>query len=223
MSLVARKARSAFVRLRRFLVSARFGASPNLVYRDSYYDDGGFAKTDATAEVITAYLSDTYHPASVLDVGCGTGVYLKYFAARGCQVVGVEGSTAGISRVPPEVAVIQHDLRKPLQLNQQFDLVMSIEVAEHIPEKFSATLIDSICGHAKDMIVFTAAPPGTPGGDHINCRPRSFWDALFERHGFVFDSRKTDDLMQHARQHDTAEWFQHWACIYVARSSGGQH
>src|SRR5688572_4116180 len=104
MSLVARKVRSAFIRLRRYFVSARFGASPSLVYRDSYYDDGGFAKTEATAEVITSYLSDMYHPASVLDIGCGTGVYLKYFAARGCQVVGVEGSAAGVSRVPREVA-----------------------------------------------------------------------------------------------------------------------
>ena len=51
---VARKVRSAGIRLRRFLVSARFGASPSTVYKDAYYDDGGFAKTESTAGVITA-------------------------------------------------------------------------------------------------------------------------------------------------------------------------
>jgi len=216
---VARKVRSAGIRLRRFLVSARFGASPSTVYRDAYYDDNGFAKTEATAGVITAYLMDKFHPASVLDLGCGTGVYLRHFAAKGCQVFGVEGSAAGISRVPAEVPAVQHDLRTPLQLERQFDLVMNIEVAEHIPGKFSETLVHSICRHAKDLVVFTAAPPGTPGEDHINCRPREFWDALFAPQGFEFDPAQTDALMQHARRHDTAEWFQQWACIYV-RASG---
>jgi SAM-dependent methyltransferase len=218
---VARKARSAFIRLRRFLVSARFGASPDTVYQHTFYDDIGFSKTEDTARIITAYLFNTFHPASVLDLGCGTGAYLKHFEALGCQVVGVEGSSVGISRIHPAVLAVHHDLRRPLLINQQFDLVMSVEVAEHIPKKFSENVVQSLCRHARGLIVFTAAPPGTPGEDHINCRARSFWDALFERQGFVFDPDKTEDLVRHARQHDTAVWFQQWAYVYVARRPRG--
>ncbi len=55
-----RKFKSAVVRLRRFLVSARFGASPDMVYGDGFYEGGGFSKTDETAKAITSYIFKRY-------------------------------------------------------------------------------------------------------------------------------------------------------------------
>lgn len=214
MLVVVRKTRSAFIRLHRFLVSARFGASPDTIYGDDFYDDGGFSKTEETAASITSYIAGKYHPRSVLDVGCGMGNYLAYFAKDGCETLGVEGSQAAIRRVPETVLAIQHDLRKPLRVNRKFDLVMSVEVAEHIPRKYSETLVDAICNHARDLVVFTAAPPGTPGNDHVNCRDREFWDDLFGHRGFSFNAGETQELIQHARVSKTADWFQRWAYVY---------
>lgn len=220
MYIVLRKARSALIRLRSFLVSARFGVSPDTVYRDSFYDGGGFARTEKTALAITSYLFERFQPMSVLDLGCGMGNYLKCFATKGCNVVGIEGSSAGIGRVHQSVLAIQHDLRKTLIINQTFDLVMSVEVAEHIPKKYSKNLVASICRHARGLVVFTAAPPGIPGDDHINCQDRNFWDRLFAEHGFTFDAEKSAELAQHASQEGTAEWFQKWAFVYVAQKHG---
>ena len=214
MFIIRRKIRSAFIRLRRFVVSGRFGASPDTVYGDVFYDDGGFEKTQATAVSITAYLMRRYNPTSVLDVGCGMGNYLACFAEYGCAAVGVEGSSYGIARVPGTVLAIQHDLRTRLLMNKKFDLVMCVEVAEHVSRKYSEVLVDSICTHAKHMVLFTAAPPGTPGTDHINCQPREFWDKLFLKHGFTVDEQGTAELVKHAVASDTAVWFKKWAYIY---------
>ena len=134
-NIVLRKARSALVRIRRYIVSARFGASPDQVYRDAFYDGGGFNRTEDTAAAIVSYLYQRFEPTSVLDLGCGMGHYLSHFGARGCRTLGFEGSINGLNRIPDTVTAVQHDLRLALVVNQQFDLVMSIEVAEHLPKK----------------------------------------------------------------------------------------
>lgn len=221
-NILLRKVRSAVVRLRRNVVSARFGASPDQIYGDKFYDGGGFAATDHTAVVMVPYLLQRFAPKSVLDLGCGMGNYLKLFAKAGCRVVGLEGSASGLKRVPESVLAIQYDLRKPLVINQTFDLVMSVEVAEHLPKKYSRTLVGSLCRHSKGLVLFTAAPPGTPGDDHINCQAREFWDGLFLERGFVFDQEESQRMMSFARSSGVAQWFNEWAYIYSTRERMGK-
>jgi len=220
MNVLLRKARSAYIRARRFVVSARFGASPDTVYGDEFYTDGGFSETDRTAKLVTSYLMEKYAPDSVFDVGCGMGNYLTYFAAAGCFVFGIDGSSSGVARVPQTVLAIQHDLRTPFVSNRRFDLVMSIEVAEHLPNRSAATLVRSICESACGLVLFTAAPPGTPGTDHINCRPRTYWDKYFNAHDFAHDEAATSELRRVAREGDVATWFKEWAYIYRRRATG---
>src|SRR5687767_10718175 len=94
--ILLRKVHSAGIRLRRFLKSQRFGFSPDDIYDDKFFDGPGFASTDLAAVEIARYLSATYNPGSVLDIGCGTGRYLNAFAAPGRLVVGCDGSAAGV-------------------------------------------------------------------------------------------------------------------------------
>jgi len=214
MNILIRKLRSAYIRARRFIVSARFGASPDTVYGDEFYTGGGFNETERTAKVITGYLMQKYAPDSVLDVGCGMGNYLNHFSAAGCFVLGIEGSSSGVARVPLTVLAMQHDLRSPLVTNLRFGLVMCIEVAEHLPHRSAATLVRSICESARELVLFTAAPPGTPGTDHINCKPRSYWDRHFNMLGFTCDDVKTAELRRVACENDVATWFKEWSYIY---------
>lgn len=198
LNMLFPKARSAVVRLRRNVISARFGASPDQIYGDMFYGGGGFAATDDTADVMVPYLLQRFAPQSVLDPGCGMGNYLKLFANAECRVVGLEGSVAGLRRMPDSILAMRHDLRKPLVINQRFDLVMSIEVAEHIPKKHSRTLVGSLCAHSKGLVLFTAAPLGTPGDDHINCRERPFFDRVFLERGFELDQEESRQMMNFA-------------------------
>lgn len=216
MKVLLRKARSAAVRLRRTVVSARFGASPDQVYGNTFFDGGGFVGTEETARAMSGYLFHRFTPASVLDLGCGMGNYLRHFAENGCRAVGLEGSAAGLGRIAKSVIAIQHDLRRPVLFNQRFDLVMSIEVAEHVPKRHSRTLVESLCRNSNGLIVFTAAPPGTPGDDHINCRDRSFWDALFAERKFLFEQDETRLLREFATSAGVARWFQEWAYVYTS-------
>jgi SAM-dependent methyltransferase len=112
-------------------------------------------------------------PPSYLDVGSGTGAMTA--AARSLEIdaLGVDM----IARDPDKY----YDLNGPMNLNQQFDLVTCIEVAEHIPPIHTKILCGNIARHVKDLglLVFTAAAPGQAGDGHVNLRLASEWRSMF--------------------------------------------
>ena len=125
-------------------------------------------------------------PQSVLDIGCGTGTWLR--AALNCgaqEVLGVDGvAIPGDQLLIPESAFRIADLNAPLRLDRRFDLVLCLETAEHLDAESAATVIASLAAHG-DHILFSAAAPGQPGINHHNCQWPDFWQALFNREGFA--------------------------------------
>lgn len=212
MNILIRKTRSALIRARRFVISQRFGFDPVKIYEKSFYEDGGFAQTEDSARAVCAWIAKNLRPKSILDLGSGAGYYLREFKQLGIDALGLEASPAGVASSGNNVLALTYDLRRPVRLSRRFDVVMCVEVAEHIPNRSSAVLVESICSNADRFVVFTAAPPGTdPGTDHINCQPAEFWFALFRARGFVPRTDLTDDLRRTAKLADTAEWWKSWS------------
>lgn len=137
------------------------------------------------------YCAERDRPASVLDIGCGAGPYLKYFASQGAQqIMGVDGIDGRFGYLKPD-EYSRADLTDPLRLDQTFDLVICVEVIEHLPTHTEHVLVDSIVRHARDRIIFSGARPGQPGVGHINCQPITHWLEMFAAAGWypnLFDS-----------------------------------
>jgi len=127
---------------------------------------------------------ELFQPRSVLDVGCGTGVSLDYFAGKGVQVRGLEGSELAISKARHRELITCHDLNVPAHLGERFDLVWCFEVAEHIHPKYVAHFLDTLTSHS-DRILLSAAPPGQGGLGHLNEQPPEYWVAQMQEHGFA--------------------------------------
>ena len=105
-------------------------------------------------------------------------------------------------------------MSQPFDLGRVFDLVVNVEVAEHLGERDSRTMIECIAKHATKLIVFSAAEPGQPGHGHINCRPISYWLEFWEELGWIpdlFDSLAMRCLA-------TMSWFRR--NLVVLRRSG---
>jgi len=67
-----------------------------------------------------------YHPRSVLDAGCGTGLVAVELAQRGLDVVGVDISPDILAKArafAPHLTWIQADLAS-VQLNRKFDVIL---------------------------------------------------------------------------------------------------
>lgn len=138
------------------------------------------------ATVVVGLLRGLFSINSVLDVGCGVGLWLKAYETQGISdILGIDGMW-----VPKENLVIgkdkfkTHDLTAPFSLGRKFDLVMCIEVAEHLRETAADTLVDSLAAHG-DLIMFSAAIPGQGGFCHVNEQFQDYWIARFRARGFV--------------------------------------
>jgi SAM-dependent methyltransferase len=153
------------------------------------YDEAFFAGveelTRSSARVVVPWLAEKLRPQSVIDVGCGAGVWLDEFVRAGvADVVGVDGPWVPVAlrKVPPERFLV-HDLTRPLALPRQFDLVVCLEVAEHLPSEAAKDLVGTLV-RLGSVILFSAAAPGQGGTGYLNERPHAWWDRLFAARGF---------------------------------------
>jgi SAM-dependent methyltransferase len=137
------------------------------------------------AEHIVPFIIKLFHPASVLDVGCGLGNFLKVFIDAGItDVTGVEGEWLDFSKIVIDKNFIGiKDLEKPFDLQRKFDIALCLEVAEHISKDSSALLVKSLTAHS-DVIVFSAAIPEQGGQNHINEQWIEYWETLFDKHDY---------------------------------------
>jgi SAM-dependent methyltransferase len=192
-------------------------------YDTKFYDDIWQGGHDAAVRV----LPDLFHhwkPSSIVDVGCGPGSWLSVAADEGVEnLAGVDatGSLSGTRRFDG-FEFIAHDLTEPFALNRQFDMAMSIEVAEHLPASRAASFVHDLCSLAS-IVLFSAAYPGQGGVGHCNEQWPSHWVELFAAEGFepfeVTRTRYWDDptvaialqvnLMLYAR-HPLPEALQPW-------------
>ena len=66
-----------------------------------------------------------------------------------------------------------------------FDLALSIEVAEHVPEMYAEAFVRYL-SHASDLVLLTAAPPGQTGTGHVNEQPKLYWINKFLECGYGY-------------------------------------
>jgi len=146
----------------------------------------------AQATALGKLLLDRWYTKSVIDVGCGPGVYLLPYKAAGREVLGIDGcDAAGESLDPTEFKLV--DLREPWTPPKEFEMSLCIEVAEHIPEQYADIFMDTLCRCAP-LCCFSAAHPGQGGSSHVNCQDMSYWVAKFNARGFELDSYNSDAL-----------------------------
>lgn len=155
------------------------------MYSEKFYIKNK-ASAQSSAEELTKLVYKILRPMSVVDVGCATGVFLKEFKKRGVkEILGVDSIQMNTDLLEiPKTSFIGHDLRKPLRMKRRFDLVVSLETAEHIESECANTLIDTIV-KLGDIILFSAAIPYQGGTHHVNEQWQSYWAEKFAKRGYV--------------------------------------
>lgn len=173
--------------------------------------DQDFAGMQPEFDVVGEALDRIYCPHTAIDVGCGPGLLLRALRERGIDAVGLEGSSHCIAYAEAHTGMAAHIRKADLRLldaadveDGPFDLVVCTEVAEHIPEEHAGHLVALLCELAaagtresfvgsasRGWVVFTAAPPGQGGHDHVNERSMGYWIELFLAEGFGLNPEAT--------------------------------
>lgn len=156
---------------------------------DKRYYDAVTPGSSSSAEEVVPVLLELICPGSVVDIGCGAGAWLLAWEKNGVtDYYGIDGSY-----VQPEQLLFDKtkftaaDLEKGFSLPRKFDLVMSLEVAEHIDPASAPVFIGSLC-KLGDLVLFSAAIPGQGGVHHVNEQYPGYWAAIFKQYGYsVYD------------------------------------
>lgn len=139
-----------------------------------------------SADVVAPLLAELVRPRSVVDVGCGTGTWLAAFRELGVEdVLGVDGAYVPADQLQiPSERFVAADLTAPLDLGRRFDLVLCLEVGEHLPAAAAGRLVASLAALGS-VVAFSAAVPGQLGEGHVNEQWQDYWASLFAEHGLV--------------------------------------
>jgi SAM-dependent methyltransferase len=140
-------------------------------------------------------LNIIWKPQSVFDVGCGIGGYLQRFNELGIEIAGCDiGYDIAKEFMNENVKskTYAHDLTTEINSISKYDLVLCVEVAEHIDSKFSMQFCENIVRVSKNRIFFTAAHPGQYGNGHVNCQPKQYWIDRMQIFGAIYDEYDTD-------------------------------
>jgi hypothetical protein len=181
-------------------------------YSSNFYADHNH-ESRLSANMILPPIFKVLRPQSVIDVGCGAGVWMAAAKSLGARCVGLEGDWIKDVK-PPELDIRVVDLEQPITLDQRFDLAVCVEVAEHLSGQRGPGLIHDLC-RLSDCVLFSAAIPGQGGTNHINEQWQSYWADLFAKNGFVqFDCVRPPIWNNKI----VARWYRQNAFLYVAKS-----
>lgn len=183
-------------------------------YREDFYK--ALADTAApSARIILPMLLQHFRFASAVDIGCGDGGWLA--ALQHCGVADIQGVDgpwhSGQSLKIPAERFQRTHLDQPLKLGRQFDLAISLEVAEHLHAERAADFVAELTGLAP-VVLFSAAIPGQGGLNHFNEQWPAYWAELFAQRGYA-----AIDLFRLAIWNDpqVAWWYKQNILLYVAR------
>jgi SAM-dependent methyltransferase len=182
--------------VRRGLRIARHTVSPH----DSIYDKAYYAReVEGAAAVAAPVMAQSIYewkkPRTIIDVGCGTGALLAAFRTLGCDVRGLEYADAGLDYCRKRGLNVQKfNVEKDTPPDQQFDIAVSFEIAEHLAPWCADRYVKLLCILSR-FVVMSAATPGQDGLDHINEQPHSYWIKKFETNGYSLDSNASQRFL----------------------------
>ena len=184
-------------------------------YTQDYFKLQGKSSLLSAEEIIPIILK-MVKPKSVVDVGCGVGAWLSVFQKNGIKdIFGIDGEYVDVKMLLiPENKFLGFDLSRSLQINSIFDLVISLEVAEHIAPQKANTFVESLT-RLGPVIIFSAAIPSQSGEGHVNEQWPVYWEGKFKRRGYV----QIDCIRNKIWQNDKVDWwYAQNTFVYVRKS-----
>ena len=148
-----------------------------------------YARTDewlAVFDRIAGRIADDMAPRRVLDGGCAFGFLVERLRDRGVDAHGIDLSPYAIARAAGAIQPFCRVGSITGDLGGHYDLVVSIEVAEHMPARDAESAIANICAHTSDVL-FSSSPTDYREPTHVNVHPPEHWAELFARQGFFRD------------------------------------
>ncbi len=157
---------------------------------------------------IAERIQQDFAPKSSLDAGCASGMLVEALLERGVDAYGFDISEYAVAQMPVNSAahvkvgsILDSDV-----MDRHFDVVICIEVVEHLQPGEADAAIRNLCAWG-DVVVFSSTPDVYDEPTHFNVQKPGYWAEKFAQNGFV-----------HVLDYD-ATYISLWAQVYRRESA----
>jgi SAM-dependent methyltransferase len=125
-------------------------------------------------------------PSTVLDAGCAMGFLVEMLREQGVEAWGVDISEYAVGQAAKSIKEYcwVGSITNPFP--RKYDLIVSIEVVEHLQPRDAESAIANLCAHTEDVL-FSSTPYDYKEASHFSVQPVEYWAELFAKEGFVRD------------------------------------
>lgn len=173
----------------------------NRTYQGNYYENifleengGEYSNRDywyPFFEQIAKNIVMNYAPRTVLDAGCAFGYLVEALRAHGVEAYGLDISDYAIGHTAESIreycavgSVVDEEY--PASFPERFDLIVCIEVLEHIQPEEGEKAIRNFCRRS-DRVLFSSTDTDISDVTHVNVQRKEYWARLFAKEGFFRD------------------------------------
>ena len=153
------------------------------------------------ADRLALWIKTELDPLTVLDIGCGPGIYVDSLRDRKINAVGIDID----ERVPTKKHLKYQSLFDIT--NETADTVICMEVAEHINIENEDLVVKKVVSTVDKTLIWTAAAVGQGGIGHINCKDKQEWADKITTAGLVRNHTKEAELIEYANRGYLMGWF----------------
>ncbi len=135
---------------------------------------------------IAGHIVQNIQPRTVLDAGCAWGFLVEGLRQRGVEAYGVDISEYALENVHPDIRPFCWAASVAEPFPQRYDLIVSIEVLEHMPQDQAEKAVENLCRFSDDVL-FSSTPFDYREATHFNVQPPEYWAEQFAFQGFFRD------------------------------------
>jgi len=141
------------------------------------------------AKQVSNYVNQ-FNPESVIDYGCGTGVYSEVLRQDGFNIMAQD-----VWKTHRDYCKSQYQDLKVIARPKKADFMLFIEVAEHMTD---SEIVEAIEAIQPETILFSSTPEHTENDEswgHINIKTDGEWIGFFDQLGYeMYESPKTPTI-----------------------------
>ncbi|MEB3217340.1 MAG: glycosyltransferase [Nostocales cyanobacterium 94392] len=125
-------------------------------------------------------------PTTILDAGCAMGFLVEALRQKNVETWGIDISEYAIKKAHQSIQPYCWIGSVTEVFPRKYDLIVSIEVLEHLPKAEAEKALANLCQHTDD-ILFSSSPFDYKEATHFNVQPPEYWAEQFAKHGFIRD------------------------------------